>query len=228
MNLNKQTVAVIGGGAAGIFAALNVKETSPTLCVIVFEKSAVFLSKVRVSGGGRCNVTHACFDPHQLIKNYPRGGQELLGPFHRFQPKDMIAWLAKRGAELKTEDDGRMFPVTDRSQTIIDALLNEARRLQVDLRVRQHLTSIEPLSPGFRLHFRDGGLLEAQAVILATGSSLEGYRFAESLGHTIQPLAPSLLLLTFHLLDSVIYQGSPLNLPASPCLSYRCKKQGLC
>jgi predicted Rossmann fold flavoprotein len=186
------TVVVIGGGAAGIFAALQAKIAHPSCLVIVLEKSAVFLSKVRVSGGGRCNVTHACFDPQQLIQYYPRGGKELLGPFHRFQPKDTIAWFEERGVLLKTEADGRMFPITNRSETIIDALLNEARSLGVQLRIRQHLISIFHAEDLFHIQFRDGESLQCHALILATGSSPEGHRFAESLGHTITPPVPSL------------------------------------
>jgi len=109
---NNIDVIVIGGGAAGIFAALAAKQSHPDLSVVVLEKTAVLLSKVKVSGGGRCNVTHSCFDPQKLVKNYPRGEKELLGPFHRFQPRDTIEWFESRGVKLKTESDGRMFPVT--------------------------------------------------------------------------------------------------------------------
>jgi predicted Rossmann fold flavoprotein len=192
MTPQSSDVVVIGGGAAGIFAALSAKEACPSLTVTLLEKSAVFLSKVRVSGGGRCNVTHACFDPQKLVQNYPRGGKELLGPFHQFQPNDTIAWFESRGVKLKTEEDGRMFPVTDKSQTIIDVLLNEARKLGIDLQIRQHIISIFHAEGCFHIQFRDGSSLQAKALILATGSSPEGYRLAESLGHTIQPPVPSL------------------------------------
>lgn len=204
-------VVVIGGGAAGIFAALSAKEARPDLSVVLLEKSAVFLSKVRVSGGGRCNVTHACFDPQKLVLNYPRGGKELLGPFHRFQPKDTIAWFEKRGVQLKTEADGRMFPTTDNSQTIIDALLNEARHLGVDLRIKQHLISIFHVEGLFHIQFREGTTLQAKAVILATGSGPEGYRLTESLGHTIVPPVPSLF--TFNVPTSRLSVHSGVAVP---------------
>ena len=120
-------IAVVGGGAAGIFGAIACAEASPVARVTVFEKSARFLEKVRISGGGRCNVTHACFDPRPLTERYPRGEKELLSPFHRFQARETVDWFAFRGVELKVEQDGRIFPVTDDSQTIIDCLLKAAR-----------------------------------------------------------------------------------------------------
>ena len=126
-------VIIIAGGAAGIFAALSAKAASPSAQVTLLEKSAVLLSKVRISGGGRCNVTHACFDPYLLSQHYPRGEKELIGPFHRFQPKDTIHWFESRGVSLKTEEDGRMFPVTDHSETIIECLLSEAKKLGVEI-----------------------------------------------------------------------------------------------
>ena len=133
---------VIGGGAAGIFAAISAKSASLNAKVILLEKSGVLLSKVRISGGGRCNVTHACFDPIQLSKNYPRGGKELIGPFHRFQPRDIIDWFQTRGVSLKTESDGRIFPVTNNSETIIQCLVSTARKLGVEIRLKQHIRSI--------------------------------------------------------------------------------------
>lgn len=191
MNRSNRCV-VIGGGAAGIFAALKAKEENPSLSVIVLEKSAVFLSKVRISGGGRCNVTHACFDPQKLIQNYPRGGKELLGPFHRFGPKDTVEWFESQGVSLKTEADGRMFPVSNRSQTIIDALLKDVQDKGVELRIRQHITTIEYSDEQFHVRLREGETLDCQFLILATGSSSEGHRYVQSLGHTLQPPVPSL------------------------------------
>ncbi|NNM42875.1 MAG: FAD-binding protein, partial [Chlamydiae bacterium] len=126
-------VLAFGGGAAGIFAAIAAKNANPSANVALFEKSAVLLSKVRISGGGRCNVTHSCFDPKELIQNYPRGGRELLGPFHRFQPLQTIEWFESRGVKLKTEPDGRMFPITDSSETIIACLLSEAKKIGVEI-----------------------------------------------------------------------------------------------
>ena len=117
---------IVGGGAAGLFAAIRCKTLNPLSQVILLEKTNQLLSKVRISGGGRCNVTHACFDPMKLVQNYPRGSKELIGPFHYFQPKDTVNWFEERGVALKTEDDGRMFPTTDSSETIIQCLLNAA------------------------------------------------------------------------------------------------------
>lgn len=205
-------VVVIGGGAAGVFAALSAKEFHPSCSVVLLEKSAVFLSKVRVSGGGRCNVTHACFDPQKLVQNYPRGNKELLGPFHKFQPQDTVHWFESRGARLKTESDGRMFPTTNQSQTIIDALLNEAHKLGVELRTRQHIISIFHVEGHFHIQFRDGTTLLAKKLILATGSSPEGYRLAQSLGHTLQPPVPSLF--TFNV------PTSPLSALSGIAVSY--------
>ena len=134
---------VIGGGAAGFFGAIRYAEQNPQAKVILLEKTRQLLSKVRVSGGGRCNVTHACFDPKVLVKNYPRGERELLGPFTRFGPKDTIAWFEQRGVSLKTEEDGRMFPVTDKSETIIDCLTHEAKRLDVAILTGKKVEKIE-------------------------------------------------------------------------------------
>lgn len=132
--MEKRHIAIVGGGAAGFFAAITAAETSPGCAVTIYEATAHLLAKVRVSGGGRCNVTHACFEPRELVKRYPRGGRELLGAFSRWQPRDTVEWFAARGVELKTEADGRMFPVTDSSQTIVDCLLNAAQKAGVTIR----------------------------------------------------------------------------------------------
>ncbi|NGX45379.1 MAG: Ferredoxin--NADP reductase [Chlamydiae bacterium] len=192
---------VIGGGAAGIFAALNAKQKG--LRIAVFEKTATLLAKVRISGGGRCNVTHACFDPLALSKNYPRGSKELVGPFHHFQPQDTIDWFAARGTKLKAEVDGRMFPVTNRSETIINTLLSEAKKLGIEILLQQKIATIEKKNH-FTLTMRDGRLVETKNLLLATGSSHQGHAFAAALGHTIAKPVPSLF--TF-------------NVPSSPLKS---------
>ena len=128
--VEQKRIVVVGGGAAGFFAAIAAAEQLGSVgatggTVTLYEATAHLLAKVRISGGGRCNVTHACFEPRELVKKYPRGGRELIGAFSRFQPRDTVAWFAARGVELKTEDDGRMFPVTDDSATIVDCLQRE-------------------------------------------------------------------------------------------------------
>ncbi len=178
---------VIGAGAAGCFAALACAEAFPDAKVVILEKTRKPLAKVRISGGGRCNVTHACFDPKQLCTRYPRGHRELLGPFHRFQPMDTIEWFNKRGVQLKTEPDGRMFPVTNSSETIIDCFLNEIEKKGIELRLGEKIEQLP----------------EADAVILATGSSAQGHAFAKEAGHTIVPPVPSLF---------------SFNVPSSPLL----------
>jgi predicted Rossmann fold flavoprotein len=134
-------VVVIGGGAAGFFAAIACAEANRDQPVILLEQGRAPLAKVKISGGGRCNVTHACFDPKELVKHYPRGGKALLGPFHTFQPRNTVAWFEQRGVPLKTEEDGRMFPTTDFSQTIIDALVRAAREAGVTVRTEAEVAA---------------------------------------------------------------------------------------
>lgn len=198
-------IAIIGGGAAGFFAALAAKECNPEAEVSILERSAKLLSKVRISGGGRCNVTHACFDPRQLVQNYPRGNKELLGPFHRFQPRDMIAWFEARGITLKEESDGRMFPITDSSQTIIDCFLEEAQKLGATISTESKLKSIEKGDHGFILN----GRVFVDRVIMATGSAPAGWEMAKSLGHTIQKPVPSLF--TFNIPDFPLKELSGIS-----------------
>lgn len=185
-------IAVIGGGAAGFFAALTAKQTNPKAEVILIEGTNQLLSKVRISGGGRCNVTHFCFYPKELIQHYPRGNPELLGPFFRFQPRDTIQWFESRGVKLKNEADGRVFPFTDSSETIIRCLIEESKKLGVKIRTQCKLKSIEKLTTGFMLDFGNHRVLTADRVILATGSSRSGWIFAKRLGHHIEHPVPSL------------------------------------
>ena len=188
----KKRVIIVGGGAAGIFAAAICAEKTANAEIIVLEKTRQLLSKVRISGGGRCNVTHAQFDPKKLTSHYPRGNKELLGAFHRFQPQDTINWFNQHGVELKTEEDGRMFPVTDHSATIINCLLLAAKEGGVTIRCEHALRSIEKMGSGFRLQLDKQESLECDYLILATGSSPHGHELAASLGHTIIPPVPSL------------------------------------
>ena len=142
VRMSSQRVIVVGGGAAGFFAAITCAEAAPEAAVTVLERGPQFLSKVRISGGGRCNVTHACFDERELAARYPRGGRALLSPFKNFQARDAVAWFESRGVKLKTESDGRMFPVSDSSQTIMDCLLQAARKAGVNLRLNAGVESV--------------------------------------------------------------------------------------
>ncbi len=188
-------IVVIGGGAAGFFAAITAAEADPSAKVTVYEKGNAFLTKVKISGGGRCNVTHACFDPALLSKNYPRGSRELRGAFHEWQPQDTVAWFEARGVELKAEVDGRMFPVTDSSQTIIDCFMKSARDAGVILKTGIALNELEADPDGtFSLHFSNGETVRADKVCITSGSLKASplTRAIESLGHSIEPLVPSL------------------------------------
>lgn len=204
----KKKIVVIGGGAAGFFGAIACARAHPACSVILIEKMRQVLAKVRVSGGGRCNVTHACFDPAELVRAYPRGCKALLGPFTRWQPRDTIAWFKACGVELKTEADGRMFPISNSSETIIQCLLQEAEKAGVILRRETEVLSIER---GFTLHLKDEESLHADALLLATGSSKKGYEWAEHLGHTIVPPVPSLF--TFNIKDERLEDLSGLSVP---------------
>lgn len=188
----KKKVVVIGGGAAGIFAAAVLSEKSSHFEILVLEKTRQLLSKVRISGGGRCNVTHSQFDPKKLTANYPRGNKELLGPFHSFQPQDTIHWFNEHGVELKTEEDGRMFPTSDHSSTIINCLLEAAKNGGVMIRNEHSIRSIERKGEGFSLVLDKQDPIDCDYLILATGSSPGGHELAASLGHKIVPAVPSL------------------------------------
>jgi predicted Rossmann fold flavoprotein len=156
---------------------------------------------VRISGGGRCNVTHACFEPRAMSERYPRGERALISPLHRFSPSDTIAWFAERGVRLKTEEDGRIFPVTDSSQTIIDCLVNAATEAGVRLFLRKGVETITRASSGFDLHLASGKTIQCDRLLLATGGtrSISGERLAQGLGHTLLPAVPSLF--SFHIRD---------------------------
>jgi flavoprotein, HI0933 family len=195
-------VVIVGGGAAGFFAAIACAEMlGGRGSVTIYEATAHPLAKVRVSGGGRCNTTHACFDPRELVKKYPRGGRELLGAFHRFQPRDTIAWFAERGVELKTEEDGRMFPVTDDSATIVECLMRAAEAAGVKLVTSMGVRTAEALGDGFWVTLTNGEELRCEKLVIATGGNKAsaGLAIAQKLGHAIDPPVPSLF--TFHIDD---------------------------
>lgn len=201
---NHYDLLVIGAGAAGFFAAINAAR-GRRLKVALIEGSPRVLTKVKISGGGRCNVTHACFEPRQLIKHYPRGHRELRGAFHRFGPQDTIAWFAKAGVPLKTESDGRMFPTSNSSATIIACLQEQAQQAGVRVITRCPVRQVEALpGGGFRLHTNQELVLSSRKLLLATGSSPQGHRLAASLGHSIVAPVPSLF--TFMCQDP-LWQG---------------------
>jgi hypothetical protein len=204
-HMSDPQVLILGGGAAGFFAAITCAEANPQARVTILEKSRALLSKVRISGGGRCNVTHACFDPARLVQHYPRGSAALRGPFSRFQPRDTIEWFEQRGVPLKTENDGRVFPVTDRSETIVECLLNSAQQAGVTIRTQVSINSIERSArSGFVVRSTSGEVLSADRVLLATGSNPQGHAWAAALGHTIAPPVPSLFTFT---IDDARLQG---------------------
>ena len=192
--LETKKVAVIGGGAAGFFAAISVKENHPSHQVILFEKSSKVLSKVRISGGGRCNVTHDCSDIPTLCEAYPRGGKKLKSLFYQFSKSDTVDWFESRGIPLKTEKDGRMFPKSNNSQSIIDCLESEIDRLKVDLKMGQAIERIEEDGMGWKLNFKDQPYQKFDMVIIATGGSpkITGFDWLKNLGHNIIPPVPSL------------------------------------
>ena len=199
--MSRRQVIIAGGGAAGYFAAIACAEANPACAVTLYEATAHPLAKVEVSGGGRCNVTHACFEPRELVRHYPRGGRELLGAFHRWQPRDTVAWFEQRGVPLKTEADGRMFPVTDDSQTIMDCLQGAAQKAGVRVLRRTGIKAVEKTAPGFRVTLTTGETVHCDRLLLATGGqkSNAGFEIARQLGHAIEPPVPSLF--TFHIKD---------------------------
>jgi predicted Rossmann fold flavoprotein len=199
-------IVVVGGGAAGFFGAIAAANDNPHAQVTLIEASRQPLAKVRVSGGGRCNVTHACFEPTALVQNYPRGGKALRGAFSRFQAKDTVSWFAAHKVPLKKEPDGRMFPITDSSETIVNCLMETAESLGVRLWIGTSVMGVTVKVPDssfstcFQVLFKSGETLECDRLLLATGSNPVGYKIARELGHHIEPPVPSLF--TFNVLDS--------------------------
>ncbi|MDP1834585.1 MAG: NAD(P)/FAD-dependent oxidoreductase [Chlamydiales bacterium] len=209
----KKTHVIIGGGAAGFFSALSCASDSR---VIILEKTRQLLAKVRISGGGRCNATHHCFDAAELVKNYPRGNKALRGPFTRFQPRDTIAWFESRGVPLKVEEDGRMFPVTDNSETIIDCLMAEAKKLGVEIRTESNVKDVTPTPEGFDILLASGETLPCHSILLATGGTRHGFDLATKLGHTIVPPVPSLF--TFNVPDSPLLDLAGISVEGAECV----------
>jgi predicted Rossmann fold flavoprotein len=191
-------ILIVGGGAAGFFSAINIVERNPKLKVAILERGKEVLSKVRVSGGGRCNVTHACFEPNELVKYYPRGEKELRGPFHQFCSGDTIEWFEKHGVELKIEDDGRMFPVSNSSQTIIDCFLHASHKLGITILTGQSVQSIFKKDNCWKIETQTENYL-AEKLILATGSNPKIWDMLHAFGHAIITPVPSLF--TFNVKD---------------------------
>jgi len=211
-------VLIVGGGAAGFFAAINCAENNPKLKVAILEKGKEGLQKVKISGGGRCNVTHAEFIPQDLVLNYPRGEKELLGPFHQFMTGDTIEWFENRGVELKIEDDGRMFPVSNSSKTIIDCFLNEAKKHQVEILYSQTVKQIKKENELWEV-VTQTQRYSAKKLLIATGSSPKMWKLLEDLSHSIIQPVPSLF--TFDIKDKRI-----ANIPGVVALDVEVKVVG--
>lgn len=194
-------VIIIGGGAAGFFAAISIAEYNPNVSVAILERGSFGLQKVKVSGGGRCNVTHAEFVPQELVRNYPRGEKELLGPFHQFMTGDTMEWFEKRGIPLKIEDDGRIFPQSNSSQTIIDCFLKEVEQLKVAVFYNHSVTAIQKENILWNIQTSKGDF-KAQNIVIATGSNPKIWKLLEGLGHHIVNPVPSLF--TFNIEDDRI------------------------
>jgi len=205
-------ILVIGGGAAGFFTAINAAEMNPSKRIGLLERGKDVLTKVKISGGGRCNVTHAQYDPRELSKNYPRGEKELLGPFHSFMTGDTVAWFESKGVQLKTEADGRMFPVSDSSQTIIDCFLAETERLSIDVLLNNSVKSVSKTDAVWSIE-TTAQVLEAKVLVVASGSNPKIWKLMEQLGHTIVLPVPSLF--TFNIKDSRILDLPGVSTPAS-------------
>jgi len=204
---------VIGAGAGGCFTAIRLAELKQGAKIVVLEAGRKPLSKVEISGGGRCNVTHACFDPEELINYYPRGGKELLQPFKKFQPKDMVAWFNSKGVKIKKEVDGRMFPATDSSATIISCFLNAMKRSGIELLTSTRAESWEKDKTNFfwNIKLMDGRVLSAKNLLISSGSDQRTWDFLKKAGHTIIDPVPSLF--TFNVKDKTLTELQGISRP---------------
>jgi predicted Rossmann fold flavoprotein len=200
--MKKFDIIIVGGGAAGFFTAINAAELNPTLSILILERGKNVLEKVKISGGGRCNVTHACFIPKELSKFYPRGEKELLGPFHTFCSGDTVDWFDKRGVELKIEDDGRMFPTSDSSETIVDCFIKSVKKHQILVQTGTRVENISPPNEknnAWKISTQDTEY-QATKLVIAAGSSQSIWQLLAKLGHTI--IAPVPSLFTFNIKDA--------------------------
>jgi len=203
---------VIGGGAAGFFCAIQCAERQPKLRICILEKSNKILSKVKVSGGGRCNVTHACFDPKEMVENYPRGKKELLGPFHKFLCGDMMAWLSDQGVETHIESDGRVFPESNKSQQIIDCFIKLCDQYKIEIRKQSGVDSIIRVGENWDVKTKTE-VINAPAVMCTTGSSPAAWKMLGKLGHHIISPVPSLF--TFNIKSSLIGDLPGISVPTA-------------
>ena len=192
-------VIIIGGGASGFFTAANID--TKLYDVTILEQNSDVLQKVKISGGGRCNVSHACFDPRELVQFYPRGNKERLSVFTKFQPEDTMNWYEEHGVVLKIEDDNRIFPESNSSQSIIDCLVNECRKNNVKILTKQTVTEILPQENGYKIHTTDQNYF-ADYVVFSTGSSPKAFKLLEKLGHQI--IAPVPSLFTFNIKNEIL------------------------
>lgn len=199
--MKQYDVIIVGGGAAGFFSAINIAETYQDLKIAILERGKDVLSKVKISGGGRCNVTNAEFIPKELTLNYPRGEKELLGPFHTFMTGDTMQWFEQRGVELKIEDDGRIFPVSDSSQSIIDCFLYEAKKHNVDVLTNQSVSDFTQVEGNWQVTTKTD-VYNCEKLIIATGSNPKIWNYLEQLGHRV--IAPVPSLFTFNIKDQRI------------------------
>ena len=200
MNSNFDII-IVGGGAAGFFTAINSAEKNPNLKIAILERGKEVLTKVKISGGGRCNVTHACFVPNELVKNYPRGEKELKGPFNTFCSGDTIEWFEKRGVPLKIEDDGRMFPVSDSSQTIIDCFLSEIKKYGIQVLTNQSVQSIYKAENYWKVETNNENFV-CEKLVMTTGSNPKIWEMLAQINHTVVTAVPSLF--TFNITDKRI------------------------
>ena len=203
-------VIIIGGGAAGFFTAINAKEMNPELDITILEKGKEVLQKVKISGGGRCNVTHACFEPKELVQFYPRGEKELLGPFHQFMTGDTFEWFENNGIPLKIEKDNRVFPESNSSQTIIDCFLNKTKRLGISVLKNHGVTTIQKQANSWLVITKEKQFV-CDAVVMAAGSSKKVWELSKALRHSIISPVPSLF--TFNIKDNRIKDLLGISVP---------------
>lgn len=214
-------IIVVGGGAAGFFAAINAAEKNKGLKIAILERGREVLQKVKVSGGGRCNVTHACFEPAQLVKFYPRGEAELLEPFQKFNPTHTIEWFENRGVKIKKEADGRMFPASDSSQTIIDCLMDAARKNKVEILTNSRVENFEYIDNqdfNWKIRVLGDKIIHARKLMLGTGSDPAIWRLLGKLDLKIVPAVPSLF--TFNIKDERIADLMGLSVPKAHLMPY--------